>query len=49
MSELARPTLHTAWCDYFATGEGRTLIALITKARDEQHMREIVRERLGEF
>lgn len=49
MDASAKPTLHTAWCDYFATGEGRTLIALVARARDEAHMRSIVKERLGEF
>lgn len=49
MHEPVKATLHTAWCDYFATGEGRTLIALVAKARDEKHMREIVHKELGEF
>lgn len=40
--------LHTAWCDYFGTGEGRTLVALICYAKDEAHMRQLVQERLGE-
>lgn len=49
MNDLVKATLHSAWGDHFATGEGRILMALITKARDEQHMREIVRRELGEF
>lgn len=44
-----KATMHTAWCDYFATGEGRTLVALVAKARDEKHVREIVCAELGEF
>ena len=49
MNASTKTQLHTAWCDYFGTGEGRTLLALVTYARDEAHMRQLVRERLGEF
>lgn len=41
--------LHTAWCDYLATGEGRTITALIAYARDEAHMREHIRDHFGQF
>jgi hypothetical protein len=49
VNDTVKPILYTAWCDYFGTGEGRTMIGLITKARDERDMREIVHHQLGEF
>lgn len=34
-----RAILWTAWSDYFATGEGRSIMACITYARDEAEIR----------
>jgi hypothetical protein len=33
------PVLWTAWCDYFATGEGRSIMACIGYARNEAEIR----------
>ena len=39
----------TGWCDYSATGEGRTICAMVAMAVDEARFRERVRETLGEY
>lgn len=43
------PTLWTAWCHYFATGEGVTYIARVAFARDEAQCRKEFVEAFGEF
>ena len=42
-------TLYTAWYDYFGTGEGRTLAALVALASDETEMRSHVARQFDEF
>jgi hypothetical protein len=50
MSETADDrVLWTAWCDYFATGEGRSIMACITYARTEDEMRAHFTEKFDEW
>lgn len=35
-----RPQLWTAWCDYFATGEGRSIMGCIAYASSADQMKE---------
>ena len=39
----------TGWCDYYATGEGRTICAMIAMAENETRFRERARETLGGY
>lgn len=48
-SAEASPVLWTAWADYFATGEGRTIMGCITYADSEQQMRASFANRFGEY
>lgn len=41
--------IHTAWCDYAATGEGVTFFAYVTWACDEREMREKIKRDVNEF
>lgn len=41
--------LWTAWCDYFATGEGRSIMARVTYADNEEQMRSKFSEKFGDW
>ena len=41
--------LWTAWLDYFATGEGRTMCALIMYSQTEEEVREKFRSLFGSW
>ena len=41
--------LWTAWCDYYATGEGVTLLGRISYARDELECRKAFAQSFSEF
>lgn len=49
MKHDARIQLWTTWCDYYATGEGRTLMALTGPAEDEASAKRQFAARFGEF
>lgn len=39
MAREVEPVLWTAWCDYFATGEGRSVMACIAYANEEAEIK----------
>jgi hypothetical protein len=49
MSERDRPRLWTASGNYFATGEGHSLVAYIGYAVSEENLREEIERVFGEF
>jgi len=50
MSEPSNAScLWTAWCDYHATGEGRSIMACIAYADSEEKMRAHFTEKFGDW
>jgi len=42
-------TLWTVWLDYFATGEGRTLMVRIAQAQSAEQARDAFAKRFGDY
>ena len=49
MSTPARPVLWTIWDDYFATGEGRTFMAVIGYATSEEAAKKLFQDQFGDW
>lgn len=49
MTTPTRPQLWSVWSDYFATGEGRTLMAVVGYASSEEQAKALFVQQFGEW